>query len=78
MAIRVRAFWDVEAEVWVAESPDVPGLITEAPGLDSLKAKLDTLIPELLAANGLMSPGQSNLPVELIAEYLEPLAPISA
>lgn len=28
--ITVRATWDDEAGVWVAESDDVPGLITEA------------------------------------------------
>ena len=27
--IRVEAFWDEEAHVWVASSNDVPGLITE-------------------------------------------------
>lgn len=55
--LQVRAFWDAETGVWVAESADVPGLVTEAPGLDSLKAKLGVLIPELLAAIG-------RLPVE--------------
>ncbi|MGH9394255.1 MAG: DUF1902 domain-containing protein, partial [Terriglobales bacterium] len=28
MSIRVRATWDPEARVWVAESDDVPGLVT--------------------------------------------------
>jgi hypothetical protein len=67
MAIHVHALWDAEAGVWVAESADVPGLITEAPGLDALKAKLDVLIPELLEANGM--PTQPNSPVELLAVY---------
>lgn len=78
MPIRVRAVWDAEAGVWVAESADVPGLVTEAPGLDSLKAKLDTLIPELLAANGMLSPAEPSVPVELLAEFREQLAPASA
>ncbi|MGH9467557.1 MAG: DUF1902 domain-containing protein [Terriglobales bacterium] len=76
MAIRVRAVWDAEAGVWVAESTDVPGLVTEAPGLDSLKAKLDVLIPELLAANGIT--GQPSVPVELLAEFREQLSPARA
>ncbi|MGH9482583.1 MAG: DUF1902 domain-containing protein [Terriglobales bacterium] len=50
----LRAFWDAEAGVWVASSDDVPGVVTEAPGLDLLKAKLSALIPELLAANGIL------------------------
>lgn len=28
----IKAFWDPEAEVWVATSDDVPGLATEADG----------------------------------------------
>jgi len=50
---RVRAQWDGEAKVWVAESDDVPGLITEAENPEKLAEKLMVLIPELLEANGL-------------------------
>ena len=50
--IVVKAFWDKEALVWVAESEDVPGLITEAPDMETLISKLKVLIPELLEANG--------------------------
>ena len=78
MAIRVRALWDAEAGVWVAESADVPGLVTEAPGLDLLKSKLDGLIPELMAANGMVGAAQLSVPVELIAEFREDMSPISA
>lgn len=49
--ILVRAFWDNEAEVWVAESDDLPGLVTEAPGLRELEKRLMLLIPDLLEAN---------------------------
>ena len=51
--IEVRAFWDDEAGVWVAESEQVPGLVTEAETVELLAAKLQTLIPELLELNGL-------------------------
>jgi predicted RNase H-like HicB family nuclease len=47
----VHAFWDEEAEVWVAESSDVPGLATEASTLETLREKLRILIPELLSLN---------------------------
>jgi hypothetical protein len=30
IAARVRAEWDREARVWVAESGNLPGLVTEA------------------------------------------------
>ena len=49
--LRVHAFWDEEARVWVAESDDVPGLITEADTLEKLSAKLEVIIPELLELN---------------------------
>lgn len=49
--IEVKAEWDSEAKVWVAESEDVPGLAAEAESPDSLLAKLKILIPELLELN---------------------------
>ena len=39
---------DDEVDVWVATSEDVPGLVTEAPSLNELMAKLKLMIPELL------------------------------
>jgi Domain of unknown function (DUF1902) len=60
----VTAIWDAAASVWVAESDNVPGLVTEA---DSLVAKLRALIPELLEANGALPPTGSELPFSLIA-----------
>lgn len=64
--IEVRAFWDEEAGVYVAESEQVPGLVTEAETVELLAAKLETLIPELLELN---APGRSDpRPVSLTAE----------
>jgi predicted RNase H-like HicB family nuclease len=48
----IRAQWDSEACVWVAESADVPGLVAEADSPNVLIQKLRTLIPELLELNG--------------------------
>ena len=48
----IRAQWDSEAGVWVAESDDVPGLVAEADSPNALIQKLTTLIPELLELNG--------------------------
>jgi predicted RNase H-like HicB family nuclease len=48
----IRAQWDGEAGVWVAESEDVPGLVAEADSPNVLVQKLRTLIPELLELNG--------------------------
>ena len=51
----IRAQWDSEAGVWVAESEDVPGLVAEADSPNVLAQKLRTLIPELLELNGAAS-----------------------
>ena len=47
--IVVRADWDPGAEVWVAESADLPALITEADSIEALRDKLRLLVPELMA-----------------------------
>ena len=51
----IRAQWDGEAGVWVAESDDVPGLVAEADSPNVLAQKLRVLIPELLELNGVPS-----------------------
>ena len=48
-AVRVRAEWDDEAQVWVAESPNLPGLVTEADTIEALREKLRIIVPELLS-----------------------------
>ena len=63
--LEIGAVWDDEANVWVADSDDVPGLIAEATTLESLVAKLETLIPELMELNcGITGP----FPFRLVAE----------
>lgn len=52
----IRAQWDSEAGVWVAESEDVPGLVAEADSPNVLAQKLRVLIPELLELNGVSRP----------------------
>ena len=49
---KVTAFWDPGASVRVAESEEVPGLVTEADTVEQLVAKLRVMVPELLEANG--------------------------
>jgi hypothetical protein len=50
--IVVRADWDPVAEVWVAESADLPALVTEADSIEALREKLRLLVPELMALEG--------------------------
>jgi predicted RNase H-like HicB family nuclease len=66
MEYTVQAWWDPEASVWVAESEDVPGLVTEAETLDALHSKLLVLVPELLEANEVvLPPNDGELPFSL-------------
>ena len=34
ITFKVEAFWDSDAEVWVAASDDIPGLVTKASTID--------------------------------------------
>ena len=61
----VEARWDAEADVWVAGSDDIPGLVAEAASLDELFRELQLLIPELLALNGMA--GGDVAPFQLVA-----------
>jgi len=49
--LEIHAFWDDEAQVWVATSDDVPGLVIEATSIESLVERLRTIIPELMELN---------------------------
>ena len=66
--IVVRATWDDEAKVWVVESPDLPGLVTEAENFKALDAKLPGLIRDLLEDDD--HDGDTvEVPIEVIASY---------
>lgn len=65
--IVVRATWDDQAEVWTAESSDLPGLVTEASSLNDLDAKLPDLIRDLLEGSDVE--GGFDVPVEVIASF---------
>lgn len=65
----VKATWDDEAKVWVAESEDIPGLITEAETQVELERKLRILIPELLFENGVIAKSDKlEIPVKIHEE----------
>jgi predicted RNase H-like HicB family nuclease len=67
-AFKVTAFWDPEASVWVAESEDVPGLVTEANTVEQLVTKLRTMVPELLEVNSVLSADSEDVPIQLFAK----------
>ena len=59
----IKAFWDEEAEVWVATSQDIPGLVAEASTQEELTSKLQNIIPELLELNNVQY-----RPIHLVTE----------
>ena len=65
--LTIKAKWDPSAKVWVAESDDVPGLVTEAVNMEHLITKLKILIPELLELN--KGSAHKNIPFSIASEY---------
>ena len=51
LLIKVDVLFDDEANVYVATSSDLKGLIVEAETLDELEKEVKTLLPEILALN---------------------------
>ena len=66
--ILVTATWDSEASVWVAESDDIP-LVTEAPTVEALNAKLPGIIQDLLEDED--GGPEMDVSFELVARYVE-------
>ncbi|MDE6566918.1 MAG: DUF1902 domain-containing protein [Lachnospiraceae bacterium] len=57
----IRFTWDNDANVWIATSDDVPGLVLESGSFDALLERTRMTVPELLALN--MS---ENNPISLV------------
>jgi hypothetical protein len=68
--IIVRADWDDEAKVWVATSSDLEGLVTEAPTLEALSAKVLTMVVELLELSDEKPSDLPEIPVQIMAQQL--------
>lgn len=51
MSYTVKLFWDRDADVWIATSDDIKGLILESGSLDVLIERVRMAVPELLKLN---------------------------
>lgn len=71
MSYRINMLWDGEADVWVATSEDVPGLVLESGSLDALVEKVKVAVPELIELNGSRTSAYS---LEIQAKRTEPVA----
>lgn len=48
--------WDDEADVWIATSNDIPGLVLESGSFDALLERTRFAVPELLKINAATTP----------------------
>lgn len=51
MEYTINFTWDNEADVWIATSEDIPGLVLESGSFDALLERTRFAIPELLELN---------------------------
>lgn len=51
MEYKVNFTWDDEADVWIAQSDDIPGLVLESGSLDALIERVRFAAPELIELN---------------------------
>ena len=51
MNYRIKFVWDNEADVWIATSEDVPGLVLESGSFDALIERVKYALPELIELN---------------------------
>ena len=47
----VNLNWDSEADVWIATSEDIPGLVLESGSFDALLERVRFVVPELPSMN---------------------------
>jgi hypothetical protein len=50
--ITIQARWDDEADVWLATSEDVPGLVVEADTWPAMIEEVRLVLPDLLELSG--------------------------
>ena len=62
VSVRVNFVWDPEAMVFVAVSPDLRGLVAEAPDVNTLRAEVQSSIDELLQLQ-LKKPNTRAIPI---------------
>ena len=67
----VKFVWDDDANVWIATSNDIPGLILESGSFDALLERVRFAVPGLLSLNGI---SDSPLSLEFVSERHERIA----
>ena len=71
----VKLVWDNEADVWITQSDDIPGLLLESPSFDTLIERVRLAAPEMLELNrGYMGPVSLSFEAERIEMALVSLS----
>jgi hypothetical protein len=50
--VRIDTHWDADAQVWLATSVDLPGLIVEAETWPAMLEEIRLVLPDLLELSG--------------------------
>ena len=67
----VNIIWDHEANVWIATSEDIPGLVLESGSYDALLERIRYTAPELIMLN---NPKQSTYILSFVSNRHERIA----
>lgn len=67
----INLTWDNKADVWIATSNDIPGLVLESGSFDALLERVRFAAPELIALN---NPEQSSYVLSFVSNRHERIA----
>jgi hypothetical protein len=68
---RIGFFWDDEANVWIATSDDIKGLVLEDESFDTLVSEVHLAVPSLLGFGNIQN---NDITLNFIAHRQERLA----
>ena len=63
ISIEINFIYDDEAEVFIATSQDIPGLVLEAENFNELKKEIEQAIPVLFSLNSKIAPVKTSTDV---------------
>lgn len=75
--INVACIWDADAKVWVAQSDDLPGLVTEAPSIPELIQRIMDVAPELIEDNLIGHKITEEYLINLVPTYQQTVRPMA-
>ena len=71
MEYLINLTWDSEADVWIAQSDDIPGLVLESGSFDALLERVRYTVPDLIELNEI---NQSHTTLTFVSKRQERIA----